>query len=43
MANQNSTIKLKFGDSLDILRAHVAVESVGLIYLDPPRLAGSTS
>ena len=27
---------LYFGDNLDILREHVADESVGLIYLDPP-------
>ena len=28
--------KLYFGDNLDILREHVASESVDLIYLDPP-------
>jgi site-specific DNA-methyltransferase (adenine-specific) len=28
--------KLYYGDNLDILRAHVADESVDLIYLDPP-------
>jgi len=28
--------KLYFGDNLDILREHVADESVDLIYLDPP-------
>ncbi len=28
--------KLYFGDSLDILREHVASERVDLIYLDPP-------
>ena len=28
--------KLYFGDNLGILREHVASESVGLIYLDPP-------
>ena len=28
--------KLYFGDNLEILRDHVADESVDLIYLDPP-------
>jgi site-specific DNA-methyltransferase (adenine-specific) len=28
--------KLYFGDNLDIMRAHIADESVDLIYLDPP-------
>ena len=28
--------KLYFGDNLDILREHIADESVDLIYLDPP-------
>jgi site-specific DNA-methyltransferase (adenine-specific) len=28
--------KLYFGDNLDILREHIATESVDLIYLDPP-------
>jgi len=28
--------KLYFGDNLDILREHIAAESVDLIYLDPP-------
>ena len=28
--------RLYFGDNLDILREHVADESVDLIYLDPP-------
>ena len=28
--------KLYFGDNLDILREHVADESIDLIYLDPP-------
>ncbi|MCL5005269.1 MAG: modification methylase [Acidobacteria bacterium] len=28
--------KLYFGDNFGILRAHVATESVDLIYLDPP-------
>lgn len=32
-ANPN---RLYFGDNLDILREHVADESVDLIYLDPP-------
>ncbi len=36
MTNHNSTNKLYFGDNLDILRQHVADESVDLIYLDPP-------
>ena len=28
--------KLYFGDNLDILREHIASESVDLVYLDPP-------
>ncbi len=28
--------RLYFGDNLEVLRAHVADESVGLVYLDPP-------
>ncbi|HEV2248860.1 MAG TPA: hypothetical protein VGW37_19620 [Terriglobia bacterium] len=28
--------KLFFGDNLEILRTHVAAESIDLIYLDPP-------
>ena len=28
--------KLYFGDNLDILREHIADESVDLVYLDPP-------
>jgi site-specific DNA-methyltransferase (adenine-specific) len=28
--------KLYFGDNLDILREHIADESIDLIYLDPP-------
>ena len=28
--------KLYFGDNLQILREHIADESVDLIYLDPP-------
>ena len=27
---------LYYGDNLDILRQHVAAESVDLVYLDPP-------
>ena len=34
--------KLYFGDSLDILREHVASESVDLIYLDPPFNSNAT-
>ena len=30
------TNKLFYGDNLDVLRTHVADESVDLIYLDPP-------
>ncbi len=33
MANKN---KLYFGDNLEVLRLHVADESVDLVYLDPP-------
>jgi len=32
----NDTNTLYYGDNLDILRAHVAAESVDLVYLDPP-------
>ncbi len=28
--------KLYYGDNLDILRKHIADESIDLIYLDPP-------
>ena len=37
--------RLFFGDNLNILRAHVADESVDLVYLDPPfnSAANSTS
>ena len=28
--------KLYYGDNLDVLREHIASESVDLIYLDPP-------
>jgi len=34
--------KLYFGDNLDILREHVASESVDLIYLDPPFNSNAT-
>ncbi|MFC1951908.1 DNA methyltransferase [Chloroflexota bacterium] len=34
--------KLYFGDNLDILREHVASESVDLIYLDPPFNSSAT-
>ena len=36
------TNKLYFGDNLDILRQHVADESVDLIYLDPPFNSNAT-
>ena len=42
MTNQDSTNKLYFGDNLDILRQHVADESVDLIYLDPPFNSNAT-
>jgi 16S rRNA G966 N2-methylase RsmD len=29
---------LYFGDNLDILRQHIADESIDLIYLDPPKV-----
>ena len=38
----SSTNKLYFGDNLDILRQHVADESVDLIYLDPPFNSNAT-
>jgi adenine specific DNA methylase Mod len=28
--------KLYYGDNLDVLRKHIADESVDLVYLDPP-------
>ena len=31
--------KLYYGDNLDVLRRHIADESVDLIYLDPPLIA----
>ena len=34
--------KLYFGDNMDILRQHVAQESVDLIYLDPPFNSNAT-
>ena len=34
--------KLYFGDNLDVLRQHVADESVDLIYLDPPFNSSAT-
>jgi len=34
--------KLYFGDNLDILREHIASESVDLIYLDPPFNSNAT-
>ena len=42
MTFQDSTNKLYFGDNLDILRQHVADESVDLIYLDPPFNSNAT-
>ena len=33
---------LYFGDNLDILRQHIADESVDLIYLDPPFNSNAT-
>lgn len=36
MASTGSGNRLYYGDNLDILREHVAGESVDLIYLDPP-------
>ena len=34
--SRTSPNRLYFGDNLDILREHVADDSVDLIYLDPP-------
>ncbi len=42
MSTSNPTNKLYFGDNLDILRQHVADESVDLIYLDPPFNSNAT-
>jgi site-specific DNA-methyltransferase (adenine-specific) len=36
MAQTPSANTLFYGDNLSILREHVADDSVGLIYLDPP-------
>ena len=35
-ATATATNKLYYGDNLQVLREHVADESVDLIYLDPP-------
>ena len=32
--------KLYFGDNLEIMREHIPVESIDLIYLDPPFKSG---
>ncbi len=44
MSNEETTWKNKlyFGDNLDILREHVADETVDLIYLDPPFNSNAT-
>jgi len=42
MTNPGWKNKLYFGDNLDILREHVASESVDLIYLDPPFNSNAT-
>ena len=43
MSDTESVVnKLYFGDNLDILREHVADESVDLIYLDPPFNSNAT-
>lgn len=42
MTEQGWKNKLYFGDNLDILREHVASESVDLIYLDPPFNSNAT-
>ena len=39
---ESATNKLYFGDNLNILREHVADESVDLIYLDPPFNSNAT-
>lgn len=36
MAADDGKNRLYYGDNLDILRNHIADESVDLIYLDPP-------
>ncbi len=42
MTSQDWKNNLYFGDNLDILREHVADESVDLIYLDPPFNSNAT-
>ncbi len=42
MADAQWKNKLYFGDNLDILRDHIADESVDLIYLDPPFNSNAT-
>ena len=42
MTSQDWKNSLYFGDNLDILREHVADESVDLIYLDPPFNSNAT-
>lgn len=36
MAGKDSDNRLYYGDNLDVLREHVADDSVDLVYLDPP-------
>ena len=42
MSSETSPNNLFFGDNLDILRQHIADESVDLIYLDPPFNSNAT-
>ena len=42
MTSENSPNQLYFGDNLDILRQHIADESIDLIYLDPPFNSNAT-
>ncbi len=42
MTTPTTPNRLYFGDNLDILRQHVADESVDLIYLDPPFNSNAT-
>ena len=42
MSSETSPNHLFFGDNLDILRQHIADESVDLIYLDPPFNSNAT-
>jgi len=42
MADSEWKNKLYFGDNLDIMREHIADESVDLIYLDPPFNSNAT-